>query len=572
MTPLALVVTIALALLAGAAALLVGLGVDEREEQLLDERGTAVATAIDRRTDTFLEKLYGVRAAFVAQERELLSHRAFDDFLRGQDFAGRFADIDVVGVAEEVRDREMQGFLRRVRRSVRASGLSYPPLRVRPGGRRPTYNIVSYVHPVPANREVFGVDTNSRRGRAESFATARDTAEPTAPPPIPLPQDGPRGPLALTMVLPVYAGLDQSPDRGQRRARYFGVVFLAVRLPDLLAGIVEPRAGEDLEVRDAGATVFDADGGSAAEDADNATVRPLDTAGRSWQVVYGTRESLVSDGERAVPWLIAGAGLLIALLAGGVVEVLGASRRRAEALVEERTEDLRQSNQELERFAFVASHDLQQPLRTVSGFLQLLEHQSHDRLDERSREYVAQSLRGAQQMSQLIEDLLTYSRVARDDRPLNPVALDGAWDSAVEQLRATIDEEGASVSRAELPVVPGDAVQLTQAFANLIANAVKYRGDEAPRVRADARRVNGGWEIAVQDNGIGIDPRDHDLIFEMFRRLHTEDDVEGTGVGLALVKRIVERSGGDVDVESEPGRGARFVLRMPDADHLREDG
>jgi signal transduction histidine kinase len=171
-------------------------------------------------------------------------------------------------------------------------------------------------------------------------------------------------------------------------------------------------------------------------------------------------------------------------------------------------------------------------------------------------------------MSTLIDDLLTYSRVARDDRPLNPVDLDGAWDSAVEQLRATIDQTGARVTRADLPVVPGDQSQLTQAFANLIANAVKYRGDERPEVRADARRIDGEWEIAVQDNGIGIDPRDHALIFEMFRRLHTEDEVEGTGVGLALVKRIVERSGGDVEVESEPGRGARFVLRMPDASTL----
>ena len=571
MTPLALVVAIALALLAGGAATVTAIELDERQEQLLAERGTAVATAIDRRTDTFTEKLYGIRAAFVAQERELLSHRAFDDFLRGQDFIGRFDDVDVVGVVEEVRDGEVPGFLRRVRRSVRASGLSYPPLRIRPPGRRPSYNVVSYVHPVPANRDVFGVDTNSRVGRREAFEKARDTAEPAAPPLIPLPQDGPRGPLALTMVLPVYAGLDQSPDRGQRPARYFGVVFLSVRMPDFLAGIVDPAAGDDLEIRDAGRTVHDARGDWPAAGASQVAVRSLDTAGRPWRIVYGTEQPLVSFGARSVPWLIGIFGVLVALLAGGIVEALGASRRRAERLVEVRTEDLRRSNQELERFAFLASHDLQQPLRTVSGFLQLLEHQAGHQLDERAREYVTLALRGSQQMSQLIEDLLTYSRVARDDRPLNPVDLGGAWDSAVEQLRATIDQEGATVSRADLPVVPGDAVQLTQAFANLIANAVKYRGDAPPSVRADARRVNGGWEIAVQDNGIGIDPRDHELIFEMFRRLHTEDDVEGTGVGLALVKRIVERSGGDIGIVSEPGRGSRFVLHMPDGAGLEED-
>ena len=570
MTPLALAVALALAVLAGVAAAFTGRAVGEREEQMLVERGNLVATAIDRRTENYTEKLYGIRAAFVAQEATLLSHRAFDDFLRGQDFTSRFAEVDVIGVVEEVRDREIPGFLRRVRSSVRASGLAYPPLRITPPGRRSSYNVISYVHPVPANRAIFGVDANARPGRRRTFEAARDRARPAALPPLPLPQDGPRGPLSLTIALPVYAGLDQSPDRGQRRARYFGVVFLAVRLPDLLDGIVDAARGEDLEVRDGRRLIFDQRRDVSADDLSKSVARPLSTADRPWEVVYGTTEPLSSGAARAVPWLIGTFGVLVALLAGGIVQALTTSRRRAEDLVEERTEDLRRSNQELERFAFVASHDLQQPLRTVSGFLQLLEHQAGPRLDDTTREYVAQALRGSQQMSTLIEDLLTYSRVARDDRPLSPVGLDRAWDAAVDQLRATIDASGARVSRAELPVVPGDAGQLTQAFANLIANAVKYRGDAKPEVRADARRVGDHWEIAVQDNGIGIDPRDHELIFEMFRRLHTENEIEGTGVGLALVKRIVERSGGDVEVQSEPGAGARFVLRMPDASALGE--
>jgi light-regulated signal transduction histidine kinase (bacteriophytochrome) len=236
------------------------------------------------------------------------------------------------------------------------------------------------------------------------------------------------------------------------------------------------------------------------------------------------------------------------------------------------TVDLKRSNQELERFAFVASHDLQQPLRTISGFLQLLERQAGDTVDERGREYIDHAMRGAHQMSSLIDDLLAYSRVARDDRPLSPVALEDAWDTAVGQLGAELDATGARVSRGSLPVVRGDEGQLTQVFANLIANAVKYRGEETPRVRAEARRAGGVWEVAVQDNGIGIDPRDHARIFEMFRRLHTEDQVEGSGVGLALVKRIVERSGGDITVESVPGEGSRFVLRFPDADTPRRTG
>jgi light-regulated signal transduction histidine kinase (bacteriophytochrome) len=168
-------------------------------------------------------------------------------------------------------------------------------------------------------------------------------------------------------------------------------------------------------------------------------------------------------------------------------------------------------------------------------------------------------------MGTLIDDLLAYSRVGRDDRPLAPVPLDDAWDAAVEQLSATIESSDAKVERGALPVVDGDRGQLVQVFANLIGNAVKYRGEATPEVRAEARRANGVWEIAVQDNGIGIDPGDHQRIFEMFRRLHTEDEFEGTGVGLALAKRIVERSGGDIRVESARGSGSRFVVMLPPA-------
>ena len=557
--------TVALLALTAAAAVFTGRAVSDRNDQLLRERAVVVANAVDRRTDRYVEKLYGLRAVF-ASTAQPVTHREFDDYLRGQDLLRRFPAIGVVGMVEDVREDERAAFVRRVRQDIASSGLGYyPPLVIRPRGRRPRYGVVAYTHPIAATRPVFGLDAYQRPGRRRAFLRARDTARAAAPAALPLPQDGPKGPLALTIVLPLYEGLDQSPDRGERRGRYEGVLFLSVRLPQLFGGIADRGRGEDLEVVDAGRTLFDARPGDAEQGVD----LPLTTAGRPWSVRFGTSAELVSTGERAVPWLIAVFGLLVCLLAGAVVQTLSSSRRRAEALAEGMTVDLKRSNQELERFAFVASHDLQQPLRTISGFLQLLERQAGDTVDERGREYIDHALRGSQQMSSLIDDLLAYSRVARDDRPLNPVALEDAWDTAVGQLGAELDATGARVSRGSLPVVPGDEGQLTQVFANLIANAVKYRGEETPRVRAEARRADGVWEIAVQDNGIGIYPRDHARIFEMFRRLHTEDQVEGSGVGLALVKRIVERSGGDIAVESVPGEGSRFVLRFPDADRPR---
>jgi signal transduction histidine kinase len=565
-------VAVALLALTGAAAWSTGRAVDDRSDQLLRERAIAVSGAVDRRTDFYVEKLYGLRAVFAATRRPV-THRGFDDYLRGQDLLRRFPAIGVVGMVEDVREDEREGFVRRVREDIAASGLAYyPPLVIRPPGRRERYGVVAYTHPIAGSRAVFGTDVYQRPGRRAAFMRARDRAGLAAPPALPLPQDGPRGPLTLTTILPLYAGLDQSPDRGERIARFEGAVFHSLRLPRLFGGIADRRRGEDLEIVDAGRTIFDSTPRSRARETEHVVDLPLQTAGRPWRVVFGSDAQLVSSGERAVPWLIAAFGILVSLLAAAVVQALSSSRRRAEALAEGMTVDLKRSNQELERFAFVASHDLQQPLRTISGFLQLLDRQAGDTVDERGREYIHHALRGAQQMSSLIDDLLAYSRVARDDRPLNPVSLERAWDTAVGQLGAELETTGAAVSRGSLPTVPGDEGQLTQVFANLIANAVKYRGEEPPRVRADARKANGVWEIAVQDNGIGIDPQDHARIFEMFRRLHTEDQVEGSGVGLALVKRIVERSGGDIAVESAPGEGSRFVLRMPDASVLGRTG
>ena len=166
-------------------------------------------------------------------------------------------------------------------------------------------------------------------------------------------------------------------------------------------------------------------------------------------------------------------------------------------------------------------------------------------------------------MSTLIDDLLTYSRAGRNDRAPEPVRLDDVWDAAVEQLQATIEDSGATVTRGELPTIVADRGQMTQAFANLIGNGVKYRADAPPAVHAEARRVADGWELAVRDNGIGIDPKDHEKIFGMFRRLHGDDRFEGTGLGLALVKRIVENAGGTIRVDSRVGEGSTFLIDLP---------
>jgi signal transduction histidine kinase len=547
--------------------------IDQRGDEQLDEQAAQVAQALDRRVDTYVEKTYAIRGLF--DVNGIPTHRDFDTFVGNQRIQERFAGALSLGFAEKSEIEDRDGFISRTDRDARSANVGYPPFSIRPNAARPVSVVVDYVHPVEGLEAAYGFDLLSEAGRRTAVDRARDTGRVSSTAPVILVTERETEVRGVIVMLPVYQGASQLPPSRERMELFRGVAYTALRFPDLMRGIV-PR-GDDIEIYDVGSVdavpariragdeAYNARGKSdaASRDPEDSRILPLTVAGRRWQLYYATDRDLVSGVEQAIPWLIAGLGLVVSLLAGGVVGALASAGRRAEALADQMTLELKRSNEELERFAFLASHDLQQPLRTVSGFVQLLDRQYGDRLDAAGHEYIDHALRGTKQMGTLIDDLLAYSRVTRDDRPLTPVPLDDAWDAAVDQLKATIEASDAIVQRGALPIVDGDRGQLVQVFANLIGNAVKYRGEHAPEVKADARRVNGVWEVAVQDNGIGIDPADHQRIFEMFRRLHTEDEFEGTGVGLALAKRIVERSGGDIRVESERGTGSRFVLVLP---------
>jgi PAS domain S-box-containing protein len=240
-------------------------------------------------------------------------------------------------------------------------------------------------------------------------------------------------------------------------------------------------------------------------------------------------------------------------------------RRRAEEQLRRTAAELARSNADLEQFAYVASHDLQEPLRMVASYTQLLARRYAGRLDADADEFIGYAVGGAKRMQRLIDDLLTYARVG--SAPYVPVPTDtGALvDQVVADLRLTLDEEGAVISRGPLPIVPGDPRQLGEVFQNLIGNALKYRGPEPPRVELTAERQGAEWLFSVRDNGIGIDPAQADRIFLIFQRLHAQADYEGTGLGLAICKRVIERHGGRIWVESRPGAGATFRFTLPAA-------
>jgi two-component system, sensor histidine kinase and response regulator len=227
---------------------------------------------------------------------------------------------------------------------------------------------------------------------------------------------------------------------------------------------------------------------------------------------------------------------------------------------------LQRSNAELEQLAYVASHDMQEPLRMIASYLQLVEQRYQDKLDADGREFIGFAVDGAKRMQGLINDLLTYSRVGTKAKPLVPVALAAATDTALSHLRVAIAEAGAHIEVGELPKVRGDGMQLIQLMQNLIANAIKFRGSEAPRVQILCRVDEAGWRVTVRDNGIGIEPPYFERVFVLFQRLHGRGTYPGTGIGLALCKRIVERHGGRIWVESAPGQGTAFHFTIPRVD------
>jgi len=226
--------------------------------------------------------------------------------------------------------------------------------------------------------------------------------------------------------------------------------------------------------------------------------------------------------------------------------------------------DLQAETRRLEQFAYAASHDLQEPLRMVSSYLQLIERRYEDKLDEDGEEFLRYAVDGAQRMREMIEALLAYSRIETGGEPLDTVNLDAVLEDVRRDLEVKIVETGAQIEIEPLPTVTGDAAQLRQVFQNLLANALEY-SENPPQITVSAQREGEKWKCSVSDEGIGIDPEQQEQVFDVFQRLHSHGEYPGTGIGLALCRRIIERHGGEIWVESVPGEGATFSLTLEPA-------
>jgi light-regulated signal transduction histidine kinase (bacteriophytochrome) len=256
----------------------------------------------------------------------------------------------------------------------------------------------------------------------------------------------------------------------------------------------------------------------------------------------------------------------------GIAQVQDITRRKhsedrlasVAAELERRATELERSNSDLQEFAYVASHDLSEPLRMVSSYVQLLARRYGGELDSDADEFIEFAVDGVNRMQRLIDDLLAYSRAGTQEYRIAPVDTEELVRDTLAGMQTTVNESGATIVVADLPTVRADEGQLRQLFQNLIGNGIKFKAEDPPRVEVAAEREDSAWRFSVEDNGIGIDPRHADRIFTVFKRLHTRDKYPGSGVGLSICKRLVERHGGRIWVEQSELGGSRFCFTIPD--------
>lgn len=253
---------------------------------------------------------------------------------------------------------------------------------------------------------------------------------------------------------------------------------------------------------------------------------------------------------------------------GNLVDIT--ERKQAEQELRQMTAEMKRSNTELEQFAYVVSHDLQEPLRMVASYTQLLAKRYQGKLDTDADEFIAYAVDGTKRMQALLNAMLDYSRVGTREKPFKPIYCEDVFDQAMANMKVAIEESGALVNHDPLPIMLADEGQLVQLFQNLIGNAIKFRSQEPPRIHVSAEARHNEWVFSVGDNGIGIDSQHAQSIFEVFRRLHTKEEYPGTGIGLAICKKIVERHGGHIWVQSQPGKGSTFyfTIRMTGGESL----
>ena len=519
--------------------------------------------------------------ALIRSSNEDVDYRQWKTYADSLDLEEKYPGINGIGVIHALEVAGVDDYLARQREQR-------PDFAIHPPHDEQVRYPISYIIPVEGNEQAVGLDMAHEANRFTAAQKARDTGAAQITGPIKLVQDSGKTPGFL-FYAPFYS--NEKPTNGADRKQSFqGMVYAPFVVKKLMRGTLEKeRRHVGLRLIDAGEVIYDEHVAIETDfDPDPIFKRSIEVPlnGRTWTFDIWSANSFRKAANDSQPLTILLGGLLIdSLLIALFVSISRASHRAlgyadsmtarlraktgelevSEAALADRAKQLENSNAELEQFAYVASHDLQEPLRKISSYGQLLRDECGQTISEEGHEYLNVVIGGANRLKQLVMDLLAFSRISTRGKPLAPTNAEESLRSAIEQLELTIKETGAEIRFERLPTVMADDVQLAQVFQNLIGNAIKYRGQETPEVAIDARDVGDEIEFSVRDNGIGIDEKYFERVFEIFQRLHNRREYSGTGIGLAVCKRIIERFGGKIWLDSVPGEGSTFFFTVDKA-------
>jgi len=563
--------------------------VQESTQERFQFRSDEIETAIVERLDGYETVLWSGVGLFDATDGA--TREQFADYVTALDLNERWPGIQGVGWAVPLEPDEVAAH----EAEVRAEG--FPDYAVTPDGARDQYSAILYLEPFDwRNRRAFGFDMWSNLERREAMNRARDTGRAATTAMITLVQetddDVQRG--FLTYV-PVYAGGETPTTLEQRRETHLGWVYAPFRMNDLMSGIlgsssnqVEFQIFDGWEV-DPESLLYDSNPPVAEAGSDLSRRTTVLVQGHPWTMMFRTGEGF-SIGSDTLPTYVAAAGLLIEVLLFYVISTLGALNRRAESIAEAKTVELRRTNEELQQrseeleaqtakltrsndelrqFAHVASHDLQEPLRTMASYSSLVSNSYADELGDEGGRWLGYINTSAKRLSDLIREILQFSTFDHLNSSPIGVDLNQIMDVVQDDLVEALTEASVEVQVEELPVVVGDPILLRQLMTNLVHNAATYRRTNGtPRVvvRGEQRETAHRetlHRISVRDNGVGIEPEFQQRIFELFRRAAPRSEETGTGMGLAICRKIVQAHGGEIGVVSSVGHGTEFWFELP---------
>ena len=537
--------------------------VEEKISLRFGRQADQIVELVSERMEKYEDALWG-GVAFIRTSGGEIDYDEWMQYANSIRIELKYPGINGIGVVSAIQPEDLPSFLERQRERR-------PDYHVHPPHDGIEYYPISYIEPLKGNERAVGLDMAHETNRYTAAKRARDTGDARITGPIVLVQDALKTPGFL-FYAPYYEDGTYSSVE-ERRRHFLGMVYAPFVVTKLMEGVLaKQKRHVGLRIADEQNVLYDELVASEEDfDPDPLLKRSLIVSlyGRNWTFDIWSTKSFRTAAASDQPIVILIGGIIIdTLLIALFVSISRSSRNAlvyADAMNSElqlKTDNLETSNRDLQQFAYLASHDLQEPLRMVSSYVQLLAKRYKGKLDADADDFIGYATEGATRMKTLIDGILTFSQVGDQGADFVSVNCEKLLDDTLATLQGNIDQANVVVTNDSLPTIRGNAVQLQQLFQNLIGNAIKFRGESPPRIHVAAERQGTAWLFAVSDNGIGMEPEETDRIFAIFQRLHTRAKYSGTGIGLALCRRIVENHGGSISVASKPGKGSTFSFTI----------